>query len=83
MLNVELPSGLENLELPSGLTTLLSMSDESMVEARNSTAISGVSHSDPSSYFEGLELEEVEVTMVGLVCDCGKLFSRYVCLMSP
>ena len=73
MLSVELPTGVADLELPSGLTTLLNVSDDSLVEARNSTTISGVS--DPSSYFEGEDVEEVEVSLLGLVCDCGRLLS--------
>ena len=81
MLNVELPTGVADLELPSGLTTLLSVSDESLLEARNSTTLSGVS--DPSSYFEGVDLEEVDISLLGLVCDCGKLLSTYVFLFCP
>jgi hypothetical protein len=73
VLSVELPTGVADLELPSGLTTLLNVSDDSLVEARNSTRISGVS--DPSSYFEGEDVEEVEVSLLGLVCDCGRLLS--------
>ena len=66
------------MELPSGLTTLLSASDDSIVEARNSTTLSGVSHSDPSSYFEGEDLEEVDISLLGLLCNCGRLLSKYV-----
>ena len=36
---MDLPTGVD-LELPSGLTTLLSLSDDSVNEARNSTTIS-------------------------------------------
>ena len=76
VLNVELPTGVADLELPDGLTTLLSGSDESLFEVRNSTTLSGVS--DPSSYFEGVDLEEVDISLLGWVCDCGKLLSMYV-----
>ena len=78
VLSVELPTGAADLELPSGLTTLLSCTDDSLSEARNSTTISGMSHMDPSSYFEGDQLEEVEMSLVGLLCDCGKLFTKLV-----
>ena len=47
VLNVELPTGAADMELPSGLTTLLSCSDDSMSDARNSTTLSG-SNPDPS-----------------------------------
>ena len=73
MLSVELPSGVADLELPSGLTTLLSDSDLSSTEPRNSTAVSG--SSDPRSYFEGEDMEEVDVTHLGVVCECGRLLS--------
>ena len=78
VLSVEMPTGAADLELPSGLTTLLSCTDDSLSEARNSTTISGMSHMDPSSYFEGDQLEEVEMSLVGLLCDCGKLFIKLV-----
>ena len=60
---MDLPTGVD-LELPSGLTTLLSLSDDSVNEARNSTTIS-----DPSGYFDSEEIEEVDLAQVGLsVC---------------
>ena len=70
MLSVELPTGVADVELPSGLTTLLDISDASLGEPRNST-----SAYDPSGHFDGLEVEEVEVSLLGSVCTCGKLLS--------
>ena len=75
VLSVELPTGIADLELPSGLTTLLSVSDDSMLEARNSTTISGITNFDPSSYFEGAEIVGVDISLVGLLCNCGRIFS--------
>ena len=75
MLSVELPSGVADMELPSGLTTLLSDSEvTSQEEPRNSTAITAAT--DPRSYFEGAEFEEVDLSCLGVVCDCGKLLSK-------
>ena len=74
VLSVELPTGVADLELPSGLTTVLSVSEMSFAEPRNSTMLSGVE--DPHSYFEGEELEVVDVSLLGVVCDCGRLFSK-------
>ena len=74
MLNVELPTGAADMELPSGLTTLLSSSVDSILDARNSTTLAG-SNSDPSSYFEGVEIIGVDLPLVGLLCDCGRNFS--------
>ena len=71
---VELPTGVADLELPSVLTTVLSVSEMSFAEPRNSTMLSGVE--DPHSYFEGEELEVVDVSLLGVVCDCGRLFSK-------
>ena len=70
VLSVDLPTGVD-LELPSGLTTLLSLSDDSVNEARNSTTIS-----DPSGYFDSEEIEEIDLAQVGLLCKCGRLFSK-------
>ena len=70
VLNVELPSGVVDLELPSGLTTLLSTSDDSIVGPRNSTAVD-----DPAGHFEGIDVEEVPVSLVGILCTCGRLFA--------
>ena len=74
VLSVELPSGLADIELPSGLTTLLSLSDLSMEEPRNSTAVTQTS--DPRNYFDGEILEEIELSLLGVLCECGKLLSK-------
>ena len=70
VLNVELPSGVVDLELPSGLTTLLSTSDDSIAGPRNSTAVD-----DPAGHFDGMDVEEVPVSLVGILCTCGRLFA--------
>ena len=74
VLNVKLPPGAADMDLPSGLTTLLSCSDDSMSDARNSTTLSG-SNPDPSHYFEGAEVAGVDLALVGLLCECGRIFS--------
>ena len=75
MLSVELPSGVADIELPSGLTTLLSVSDLSMEEPRNSTAVTQT-QTDPRNYFDGEILEEIELSLLGVLCECGKLLSK-------
>ena len=74
MLSFELPTGRTDVELPSGLTTLLIVSDMPLSELRKSTTL--VTSFDLKNYFEGEVIDTIDTSVLGIICDCGKLLSE-------